>query len=528
MKQFPKYILLIIIALALFVPLVQMKLKIDDHQKLEGGISIASKPEFKKETYWNLNWQDEFGKYVNDNFGFRTWYVKLINQVRYSIFNYSKAPGVVVGRDGELFIESYIDDYIGKNYIGYSKTHETVTKIKTLQDSLKSRGKDLIVVFAPGKASYYPELLPIYYLSKQKDSTNYKTYAEALQNQKVNFIDLNKWFFENKKSFKHKVYPKYGTHWNHYGMTLALDTLIKYIEHKRNINIPDFTYPIINYNSKLKGNDFDIGILMNFISPIQKDANPYPVYKVKNDGNDYTKPDVLIVGDSYWWCMVGENLPKQFFREDEYWFYNKDVVFQNNQQKDKVKELNLSSSLSQRDVVVLMATEATFYMFPYGFVDNAFKLYCTDNSKRLNEIKTDIKNNADWFNSLLKKADENKVSIEKQIQLDAEYILSEEILNLEVAIESIKNNEKWMKEIKQKAKENKITEEEQLKRDAKWQLENKKTTSNNPKESLESIIEYIKTDAKWMESIRIKAKENKITEEEQIRKDAEWKLNSGS
>jgi hypothetical protein len=30
-----------------------------------------------------------------------------------------------------------------------------------------------------------------------------------------------------------------------------------------------------------------------------------------------------------------------------------------------------------------------------------------------------------------------------------------------------------------------------------------------------------------MESIRIKAKENKITEEEQIRKDAEWKLNSG-
>lgn len=527
MKQFPKYILVIITALALFVPLVQMKLKLYNEQKLEGGISITEKPEFNKETYWNLNWQEEFGKYVNDNFGFRTWYVKLINQVRYSIFNYSKAPGVVVGKDGELFIESYIDDYIGKNYIGYPKIHETVTKIKVLQDSLKSRGKDLIVVFAPGKASYYPELLPNYYLSKQKDSTNYKIYAKALLNQEVNFIDLNKWFFENKKNFEHNVYPKYGTHWNHYGMTLALDTLIKYIEHKRGINIPDLSYNIINYNSKLKGNDFDIGILMNLISPIQKDANPYPVCKIK-DGNSYTKPDVLVVGDSYWWCMVGENLPKQFFREDEYWFYNKDVVFQNNQQKDKVKELNLSSSLAQRDVVVLMATEATFYMFPYGFVNNAFKLYCADNSKRLNEIKTDIKNNADWYNSLIKKVDENKVSIEKQMQLDAEYILSEEILNLEVAIESIKNNEKWMKEIKQKAKENKITEEEQLKRDAKWQLENKKTTSNNPKESLESIIEYIKTDTKWMESIKIKAKENKISEEEQIKRDAEWKLNSGS
>ena len=72
MKQFPKYILVIIIALALFVPLVQMKLKLYDEQKLEGGISITEKPEFNEETYWSLNWQEEFGKYVNDNFGFRT------------------------------------------------------------------------------------------------------------------------------------------------------------------------------------------------------------------------------------------------------------------------------------------------------------------------------------------------------------------------------------------------------------------------------------------------------------------------
>lgn len=527
MKQFPKYFLAVIIALVLFVPMVQMKLKLKDHQTLEGGITIAQKPEFKKENYWNLTWQEEFGKYINDNFGFRTWYVKLINQLRYSIFNYSKAPGVVVGKDGELFIESYIDDYIGKNFLGNSKIQETVSKIKTLQDSLSTRGKDLIVIFTPGKASFYPELIPDYYLSKKKDSTNYSIYAKALQNQKVNFIDLNKWFFENKNNFKHNVYPKYGTHWNHFGMTVALDSIIKYIEHKRNINIPDLTYNTINYNSKLKGNDFDIGVLMNLITPIQKDANPYPIYKIK-DGEGYTKPDVLVVGDSYWWCMVGENLPKQFFREDEYWFYNKDVVFQNNQQKDKVKELNLSSSLAQRDVVLLMATEATFYMFPYGFVDNAYKLYCNDNSKRLNEIKTNIKDNNDWYNSLLKKAEENKVSIDKQVQLDAEYILSEELINLQFAIEEIKNNEKWMQDIKTKAKNNKISEQEQLKQDAKWYLEDKKAKQNKPKETLESIIEYIKTDAKWMESIRIKAKENKISEEEQIRKDAEWKLNSGS
>lgn len=538
MNRFLKYILVIITGIALFVPITQMKLKLFEKQTLEGGINIATKPEFKQENYWDLSWQENFSKYVNDNFGFRTLYVRLINQIRYSLWNYTKAPGVVIGKDGELFIESYIDDYIGKNYVGRSKIEETVSKIKTLQDSLSARGKDLIVVFAPGKASFYPELIPNNYLSKKKDSTNYSVYANAFQNKHVNFIDMNKWFFENKKTFKYSVYPKYGTHWNHYGMTIALDSIVKYFEFKRHINLPDFSYDIVNYNSKLKGNDFDIGILMNLLSPIQPDANPYPVYKFKG-GTNYTKPDVLVIGDSYWWCMVGDNLPKQLFKEDEYWFYNKDVVFQNNQQKDKVKEINFSSSINQRDVVLLMATEATFYMFPYGFVDNAYKLYCSDNSKRLNEIKNDIRNNKEWYNKIITKSSENNISIDKQMQLDAESVLSDELFKPKVTIESIieeiKGNPDWMKEIQLKAKENNISEDEQIKKDAQWQLDNKNKGSDakadsdpHNKETLESIITYIKSDTKWMKDIKTKAKAANISEEEQIKKDAQWKLDNNN
>ena len=387
------------------------------------------------------------------------------------------------------------------------------------------------MVFAPGKASFYPELLPNTYLSKKKDSTNYNVYAKTFQAKQVNFIDFNKWFFENKSNFKYSVYPKYGTHWNHYGMTLALDSIIKYIEHKRHIDIPDLNYDIVNYNSKLKGNDFDVGILMNLWSPIKQDINPYPFYKVA-EGNHFTKPDALIVGDSYWWCVVGDDLPKKFFREDEYWFYNRDVVFQNNQQKDKVKEVNLSTSLAQRDVIILMATEATFYMFPYGFVDNAYRLYCSDNSKRLNEIKNDIKQNKEWFDKVSAKAAENKITIEKQMQLDAEYILCDELLKPKASfddiIKMIKNDPKWMEDIKANAKKNNISIEEQLKKDAQWQLDNSvgNTSKDKPEETLESIIAYIKTDPKWMADIKAKAKENNISEEEQLKKDAQWQLDN--
>lgn len=534
MKELPKYSLVVLIALVLFIPMAQMKLELFNKQTLEGGITVAEKPEFKKEAYWDLSWQENFNKYINDNFGFRTWCVRLINQIRYSFFSHTTAPGVVVGKKGELFIESYIDDYIGRNYIGQSKIEENVSKIKRLQDSLSARGKDLIVVFAPGKASYYPELIPDRYLRKKKDSTNYSVYAQTFASKQVNFIDLNKWFFDHKETFKYKIYPKYGTHWNHYGMTVALDSIIKYIEHKRNINIPDLSYNIVNYNTKLKGNDFDIGILMNLLSPIKKDVNPYPVYKItdKKENTKYTKPDVLVVGDSYWWCVVGDELPKRFFREDEYWFYNRDIVFQNNQQKDKVKEVNLAASLAQRDVVLLMATEATFYMFPYGFVDNAYKLYCQDNSKRLNDIKNDIKQNGEWYAKVTAKAAENMVSLDKQMQLDAEYILSDELFkpkpSLEGIIETIKNTPTWMKDIEAKAKENNVSVEEQLKKDAQWEFENQTGTphNNKPEESLESVMNEIRSNEKWMADIKAKAKENKISEEEQLKKDAEWELNN--
>jgi hypothetical protein len=257
-------------------------------------------------------------------------------------------------------------------------------------------------------------------------------------------------------------------------MCLAIDSINKYIEHKKEINLPDFNYSLINYNTDLKGNDNDIGVLMNLAFPTEKDPNPYPIYKY-NYSYGYSKPDVLFVGDSYWWCLVGDNIPIHFYREDEYWFYNKDQYIHNEKRK-KVKSLNFSSAIAQRQVIVLMATEATLYMFPYGFIDNAYKLYCENNSIRLTELTNSIKGFPDWYNAVVKKAEENKRPLDLQIKMEAEYILSDELLNPKENIEAvktrIKSNPDWLKDVERKAKENNITFEEQLNKDAQWTIDN--------------------------------------------------------
>lgn len=471
-----KYTLCVIIALMLLLPMTQFRLEVFDQAPLE-GLSTAEKPAFNREDYWSLKWQNDYDKYLNDNFGFRPFFIRLINQVNYSLFNVSKAPGVVIGKNGQLFIESYIDEYIGRNFIGRSAISENVRKIRVLQDSMKRRGKDLIVVFAPGKASFYPDCIPDNYLHKKKDSTNYKTYVGLFKEKGVNFIDMNKWFTENREKFRYPVYTRYGTHWNHYGMSLAFDSILHYIGQKHRVKIRDFDCSVVNYNSKLTGNDYDVGVLMNLLKPVEKEAEPYPVYRFGLTRGT-VRPNVLAVGDSYWWCLVGDDLPIQFFQNDDYWFYNRDLIVRNNKTDNEVKNLNLSASVYDRDAVVLIATEATYYMFPYGFVDKAYELYCKDNSRRYNEIVEGMISNREWYHSVVNKAIDHCIFVDEQIRKDAEYILSDELIRtkdlLEKNIADIKKNADWMADIRKKAKENGISEEEQIRRDAQWLLDQKK------------------------------------------------------
>jgi hypothetical protein len=78
----------------------------------------------------------------------------------------------------------------------------------------------------------------------------------------------------------------------------------------------------------------------------------------------------------------------------------------------------------------------------------------------------------------VEKAKKNGFSVDKQIKLDAEYILADELFkqkeSLAASMDKIRGNPDWMKDIERKAKENNIPVEEQTKRDAQWLIDNEK------------------------------------------------------
>lgn len=534
MRRKGKHIILYGVLVILLLPLFQQFSHTVEMAPLTGVSGFAKKPEFSKEAYWDGKFQEEVNAWLNEQFGFRPLLVRIINQIRYSMFSVSSAPGVVVGKNKELYIESYIDEYIGKNYRGLPALKDIVSKTKRVQDSLWKMGVDLVVVFAPGKASFCSENIPDQYLRIKRDSTNYASYVKLFNDFHVNFIDLNAHFRKIKNSTIYPLFPKNGAHWNHYAMCIGLDTLLKRIEHVHHIDVPDFDYSNVTLNNSAKGNDYDIGVLMNLKKELPKEVMPYPTYMVNELNKE--KPDVLVVGDSYWWCLVGENLPGRFFNKDEYWFYNKDILLNNSKKENKVRYVNLFEQVRTRKTIVLISTEATYYMFPYGFIERLEKLLCVDNKRVWELANTRIRPDSAWYAGVVKKAMEAGISEEKQLYKDAKYVLLDEIGTTEEprneVIKTIKADPVWFKQIEQKAREEKRSLEEQLILDADYMVREERKAiygdvGVNEKqqgipEELQSIINRIRSDEKWLQYVKDKAIQEKRSLEEQLKIEAEF------
>jgi len=102
-----------------------------------------------------------------------------------------------------------------------------------------------------------------------------------------------------------------------------------------------------------------------------------------------------------------------------------------------------------------MATEATLYMFPYGFIENTYNLYCRDHFKKKKGDSQLYPSRFGMVQFHCNKSRANNISLEKQLLLDAEFMLAEELAKqpekLQAMINQIKNDPKWFKIIQDKA-----------------------------------------------------------------------------
>jgi len=416
--------MLIITVLSLFVLsfLVRIIFK-NDVLPLKGDVRKADKIDLTLETWFEESYQSKLETFLNENFGFRNFYVRLYNQLYYSFFSKAKANGVIIGKYNYLYESGYIEAYFGRDFIGKETIDNKVNKLKFIHDTLLTLNKKLIIAFAAGKASFYPEYIPDNLVTEKK-LTNYKYYTEKVAEKELYNIDFNAWFLQMKDTSKHCLYPKTGIHWSSYGMYLVADSLIKYIEHIINKDLPEMNVSKIETSEKMRDTDADIEEGMNLLFNISNHEMSYP--SITYTTKDKYKPKVLVIADSYYWGLYNAGLSSRVFDNGQFWFYNKAVYPESFTKKTFTTDLNLKQQIANYEVIILLSTEATLKQFAWGFIDEAYKLFTSlDNisyKKQILNIEKNIKNDKNWMKHIEEKAKQKGISLDSMVKLDAIYI----------------------------------------------------------------------------------------------------------
>ena len=449
-------IIFYIIIISLFLPIIQVQTEFFSFEKLEGSFYPVKDVDISVDTWLEGEYQTGKEKHLKDSIGFKPIFIRLYNQMLYSLYSMPNNPGGVIGKDKYLYLTDYVYNYTGENYIGDKDIKEKVDRLKKLQDFFSKKNITLLTVFTPSKASFYPEYIPDYY--KKYPKTNYSAFVEAYKENNLNYIDLVSYFNQIKDTTSLALFPKNGLHWSSYGMALGIDTMIKTIENIRNIDLPDLSWKTpIELEDSLRKPDNDVEKIMNLLFDLPNDPMPYPKFTFNKEGKAHQK--VLVISDSYYWQAYTAMIPHNIFDWGGFWYYNK-KIHNTKTNSLKVKDIDLYNELLKQDVIVLFVSQATLQLFPYGFDKEAGFLVEPTGAKYTEEYyRNEIENNTKFKNSILEKSVKNNTDFDTQLDLDINWIIKNKTKEYYTKQYQIKKfasdvyaNPKKLNKIKQEAK----------------------------------------------------------------------------
>ena len=421
----------------LFWPIIQKSNHWVKLEPLKGAIVEPENTQFSWGDWMNGNYQEKKEKYLNEKFGFRSFFIRLNNQIGYDLFHKARANGVTIGKENCLFEQNYIKAYYGEDFLGQDSIRELLLQVKFLQDTLAKQNKTLLLIHAAGKGSFFPELFPESELRTNKiGTTNHKTMVKIGAELGINQLDFNTYFVQQKNKSKYPLYPKYGIHWSHYGVCLVADSLLKTIEKYQHLDVPDFVWKGIEIQESHDG-DYDIGDGMNLLFQLPSYPMAYPKFSIETKPNQ-VKLSFLMIADSYYWDMYHMGF-REALGNNHFWFYNREV-YPNDGIAPNPADLNLAEEIKNHDIIVIMATEATLPKIGWGFIQNLYQLYHRNSKtitgstpsislfqRKVDNMITYIKTDKAWYESIKNNAIKEGMNIDTALKRNAIFIVNQEL-----------------------------------------------------------------------------------------------------
>jgi hypothetical protein len=300
---------------------------------------------------------------------------------------------------------------------------------------------DLLLVFAPGKASFCPEYFPEKYKKIKKKMSNYDYYLKQSQLFGVNYLDLNGYLKSMKEKSKYPLYSKTGVHWSFYGMTVAYDSLKHGIEKLRDIELPDMITDGIEITDTMRYNDDDIGQVLNLLCDLPSQTMAYPKVSFSKTKRE-NRINAVTIADSYYWMIVGNGMTNGLFKKNDFIYYKSYVYCYEDSLMKEIKTIGydqLKQEVEKQQLVMILMTEANDDDFGFGFIENLYDAYSKSKVITWNSYKNylisrvkfyegEINADKEWKLRIKEKAKTRHTPFKEMITIDAMYMVNQEIL----------------------------------------------------------------------------------------------------
>lgn len=422
------------ILLLLFMPMAQQEYQFIKVGKLDGYDPSIVQDSVRNWANWtDGSYQEAKEKYRNYFFGFRPWFIRLNNQLDYSLYRGANAYNIVVGKNHYLYGIDYVKAYKGLDFVGEDVIQTKIKRFKMVQDTLQKLGKHIFFIITPNKADYYAEYLPDRdQIDQDTVKTNYDYYIRAMDKAGIQYIDLHKWFLDIKDTVAYPVFPQTGIHLTYYGSALFTDTLINYLETITNKDLADFSWSKIDVKDVAYDTDDDAERALNLMFRLPYFPLPYPDVKFNSEGK--YKPTSLAVGDSFYWQFIMWRGMYEVFDDGRFWYYNEEA---HPYGPDNVRQLDFGKNIMNKDVIFIVNSSFNLWRFGFNFDLDLYKYFFKDqilaNKDLLDElIQEQIKAAHDdkkWLAFIQKQADERGEPFDKVLYDNAMYMVKQRLMN---------------------------------------------------------------------------------------------------
>lgn len=432
MNELLKKLLFVSTVVILSILFIQTTWHPFEYLKLKNDTKDHEKPVLTFKNYCDGTFQQQVDDYLRENYATRAVCIRTHNQYRYDFYNKETCNSFFFpGKDNWMFYRPGVLDYYGLEAPKFYHTNDELKQyfdnllddLNELRGILKNEyGIELLSFVAPDKPFIYPEHLP----DMERDTSvlhGASYYSERAKEIGFPNINMIPWYAKIADTSSRNLFMPMDSHWT-FAAVYGYDSLFRYMD-----SLNDFGIPRMKIN----------GISEKpYIGRQDDEATLNLLFKVPNDTPQYTadvsiisdstnrKPRVLFIGDSFIFAFEYMPVKRDLISYYENWFYYNIVYKGFDKKQYSINDINHLRSVLNVDYVVLYYVGYQWYTQIKSFTTDILPSIKDPEQVKLALMMNKIENDPEWMKLIVEKAEQNGVSVEKMLEIDAKWIIENE------------------------------------------------------------------------------------------------------